>query len=114
MKKSEDAVKKIFGKSADELVIEARERAAIQAKADAEKAERLSKEFFETHAGPEELNHLYWLLERLNDQQLSKLARNCGVSSNYDDQERDILVSWLEETNRETFYREYHKILEAK
>lgn len=109
----EDSVKKIFGKTADELVIEARERAAVKAKEDVKKSKRLSKEFFETHAGPEELKHLYWLLEKLDDKQLSLLAINCGVTSS-EDVDRDTLSSWIEETNRETFYHEYHKLLKTK
>lgn len=111
---AKDAVKRIFGKSANEIIAEAKESAKKQEKLDREKAKRLSTEFFETHSGPEELKHFYWLLEQLDDKQLNTLATKCGVSSNYSDLDRDTLTSWLEETDRETFYREYHKVLKPK
>jgi len=110
---SEDnSVKKIFGKSAEELIAEARETAKAQEKRDKERSQRLKKELFETHAGPEELKHFHWLLTKLDDSQLARLAVQCGVASGPDDIDRDILIYWLEETNRESFYSEYHKVLE--
>lgn len=107
----EDSVKKIFGKTAQELIVESKEREEAQAKEEVKRAKRLEKEFFETHAGPEELKHLYWLLDQLSEEQLHKLATKCGVSSTYKDLDRETLSSWIEETNRETFYREYHKLV---
>lgn len=110
----EDKVKNIFGKSADDLVRESQEMAKVNAKREKDKQARLSREFFETHAGPEELKHFYWLLEQLNNKQLNFLAAKCGVSSNYGDLDRGTLTSWLEETDRETFYHEYHKVIKSK
>ncbi len=109
-----DEVEKIFGKSADELIREAEEMAKVNSKREKDKKARLSREFFETHAGPEELKHFYWLLGQLDDEQLNSLAAKCGVSSNYSDLDRGTLTSWLEETNRETFYHEYHKIIKSE
>jgi hypothetical protein len=71
---------------------------------------------FETNAGPEELKHLQELLDELDDAELRKLVDRIGILFERPTEEidRDTLEGVLDETDRETFYREYGNLLERR
>jgi len=68
-------------------------------------------------AGPEEMDHLSELLEDLTDDELKELVHKVGIEFTVDDKsklDRDSYLGVVDEANREDFYREYKKIVEAR
>lgn len=69
-KSSEDPVKKILGKSAKEIFN----------KPEQDHSKFHSSNAFCDNAGPEELKHLYRLLAKLTDKEMTQLVKNVGIS----------------------------------
>jgi hypothetical protein len=71
---------------------------------------------FETDAGPAEMEHFQELLDELDDTELRKLVKGVGMvfEAPLEEIDRDTLEGVLDETDRETFYREYNWRLEAR
>ena len=71
--------------------------------------------FFEDSAGPEELKHLDGLLDELSDEELASLSLRVGIR--FEDPKkatrRDYEIT-MSEADRETFYREYTKIIQER
>jgi hypothetical protein len=63
-------------------------------------------------AGPEEEKHLHWLLSKLSDQQLIRLASSAGLADPKE-ADRGFCESVLDEIDKEDFYRLYHQVLES-
>lgn len=97
-----DPVRKIFGKSAQEIFSTPSEPHSKFHSANA----------FCGNAGPEEMKHFRNLLDRLSDAQISKLVDGVGIrfGSPASAIDRDTLEGVLDEADREDFYREYHKL----
>jgi hypothetical protein len=75
-----------------------------------------SKDAFCGNAGPEEYKHLQSLLDELTDKEIQQLvdAVEINFGSPTSEIDRSTLEGVLDEAAREDFYREYHKILEAR
>lgn len=71
--------------------------------------------FFEDSAGPEELKHLYGLLDELTDEELASLSRRVGIKflNPKKATRRDYEIT-MTESDREVFYREYAKIIQER
>ena len=71
---------------------------------------------FCSNAGHEEYAHLYKLLDVLSDSELQKLVDAVGISFREPtkDIDRDTLEGVIDEADREVFYKEYHKIVDAR
>jgi len=71
---------------------------------------------FCSNAGHEEYAHLYRLTDILADTELQKLIDAVGISFGKPtkDIDRDTLEGVIDEANREVFYKEYHKIVDAR
>ena len=67
-------------------------------------------------AGPEEMKHLRDLINKLTDKELEQLVTNVGIRFlvNKEELERDDYENVIDETDREDFYREYKKIIQAR
>ncbi len=74
------------------------------------------KNAFCGNAGSEELKHLQSLLDGLTDKEIENLVDAVGIKFGTPTHEidRDTLEGVLDEADREDFYREYHKILDAR
>lgn len=68
------------------------------------------------NAGPEEMKHFQRLLDGLEDTEVAVLTDAVGIGFQRPAQEidRDTLEGVLDEADREDFYREYHRILDAR
>lgn len=68
------------------------------------------------YAGPEELQHLQDLIDKLTDDELKQLVNNIGLAfmANEDTLEREDYEGVITEADREDFYREYRKIIEMR
>ena len=75
-----------------------------------------SKNAFCGYAGPEERNHLHRLLEELTDKEIQTLVNAVGIKFDTPTHkiDRDTLQGVVDEADREDFYREYHKIIDAR
>jgi hypothetical protein len=76
-----------------------------------------NKNFFETNAGPEELEHVRELLEKLTLDQLKDLFMKVGIRfipKPGEETSRESYEISVGEADREDFYREYRKILQAR
>lgn len=70
------------------------------------------------NAGPEELNHLRWLAEQLSPAELGLLCQRAGIVFPHPPTS-GTLTRWvyegvLDEMARETFYREFHRLLQER
>jgi len=73
--------------------------------------------FFEDNAGPEELAHLQDLIDKLTDKELADLAKKVGIKFYPPPGETISRLDYemvIVESDREDFYREYRKIMEAR
>ncbi|PIS15140.1 hypothetical protein COT63_01520 [Candidatus Shapirobacteria bacterium CG09_land_8_20_14_0_10_38_17] len=73
--------------------------------------------YFDGTAGPEELAHLQDLIEKLTDKELADLAKRVGIKfypPPGEEVSREDYEIVIDESDREVFYREYRKIIEAK
>ena len=72
--------------------------------------------YFEDNAGPEELAHLQDLIDKLTDKELADLAKRVGIEFCPPGKEvsRENYEIVIDEADREDFYREYRKIIEAR
>lgn len=106
---ADDKVKKIFGKTADEL---------LAWKPDEHSKYHYPKAFC-GNAGPEEMKHYYNLVGKLTEKELVNLAvtlsfvKNPAPGSDSPEMRR-VWEDMLDEADREDFYREYHKILSKR
>ena len=75
-----------------------------------------SKNAFCGNAGHQEYAHLQRLLDALNDKELQTLVDAIGISfgKNVSDIDRETLEGVVDEADREVFYKEYHKIVDAR
>jgi hypothetical protein len=107
-KDSDDAVKKIFGKTAEEVL------ATPPGPIPHDKYH--TPNAFCGNAGPEEMKHFQRLLDVLSDDEIRRLVDAVGISflSPTSEVHRDIIEGVLDEADREKFYREYHKILNSR
>lgn len=103
---SKDPVKKIFGKTAEEVLSEPPEPHVKYHSPDA----------FCGSAGPEEMKHLEILVEQLNDDELRQLVDKSGITfiGPLSEVDRDVLEGVVDEVAREIFYKNYQTILEAR
>jgi len=101
-----DPVRKVFGKSAKELLADTKRP----------HADFHSPNVFCGNAGPEELKHLQRLLDALTDDEIRYLVKAVGIrfGDPLRDIDRDTLESVLDEADREVFYREYHRLLDTR
>jgi len=101
-----DPVRKVFGKSAKELLADTKRP----------HADFHSPNVFCGNAGPEELKHLQRLLDALTDDEIRDLVKAVGIrfGDPLRDIDRDTLESVLDEADREVFYREYHRLLDTR
>lgn len=102
-KSIDDPVKKIFGKTADEI---------FSAKSEPHSKYHSANAFCGS-AGPEEMKHFHELVSILNDREVPALVKAVGIHI-ADDVDRDTLENVLDEADREDFYREYNKILKSR
>lgn len=66
-------------------------------------------------AGPEEMQHLADLVEKLTDKELKELVQNVGIEFTPGGEiDREEYERVIDEVDREDFYREYKKILEKR
>jgi len=67
-------------------------------------------------AGPEEMMHLYELIDNLTDKELKQLVSDVGIEFSVDENklDRDDYEGVIDEADREDFYREYKKIIRAR
>lgn len=72
--------------------------------------------FFDGNAGPEELAHLQDLIDKLTDKELANLAKRVGIEFCPQGKKvsRENYEIVIDESDREDFYREYRKIIEAR
>jgi len=73
--------------------------------------------YFDGNAGPEELAHLQDLIDKLTDKELANLAKRVGIEfypPPGEEVSREDYEVAIDESDREVFYREYRKIIEAK
>jgi len=105
-KNNEDQVKRIFGKSANEIF----------STLPTDHSKFHSPNAFCGNAGPEEMNHLQSLLDILNDSEIAKLTDAVGIKFGgpTGDIDRDTLEGVLDEADREDFYREYQKLISKR
>lgn len=75
-----------------------------------------SKNAFCGYAGPQELQHLQDLIDKLTDKELKQLVSNVGIkfAADEDSLDRENYELVVDEANREVFYREYRRIIEAR
>lgn len=68
------------------------------------------------NAGPEEMSHLRELISKLTDEELKLLVEKVGIQFLADGKNisRDDYEEVIDEADREDFYREYRRILEAR
>lgn len=68
------------------------------------------------NAGPEEMRHLYELLDELAEEEIKLLVRQVGIEFLVDEDRltRDDYIAVLDEAGREDFYREYRKIIQGR
>jgi hypothetical protein len=71
---------------------------------------------FCNNAGHEEYQHLQRLIDGLSDAELHALIDAIGITFGKatKDVERDVLEGVVDEADRETFYKEYHRIIDAR
>jgi|GEM_PF-2435983 len=102
-RKPNDPVKKIFGKTAEEIFAERKDT----------HGDVHSKNAFCGNAGPEEMKHLQKMLDALTDMEIASLVDAVGIKFGIPakDIDRDELEGVLDETDRETFYREYYRLI---
>jgi hypothetical protein len=102
----DDPVKKIFGKSTQEIF----------SAPPTDHTKYHSANAFCGNAGPEEMKHFYSLLDELTDVEVSKLVDAVGITFGKPtvDIDRDTLEGVLDETDREVFYREYRKLMDER
>ncbi|OGK23929.1 hypothetical protein A2954_02370 [Candidatus Roizmanbacteria bacterium RIFCSPLOWO2_01_FULL_37_12] len=65
-------------------------------------------------AGPEEMQHLMDLIEKLTDKELKDLVKSVGIKFETEPNDRDEYERVVDEADREAFYREYRKILKIR
>lgn len=67
-------------------------------------------------AGPEEMQHLYKLIDGLTDAELKNLVNKVGITFAVDDSklDREDFEGVIEEADREDFYREYRNIVKSR
>ncbi len=73
--------------------------------------------YFDGNAGPEELAHLQDLIDKLTDKELANLTKRVGIKfypPPGEEVSRENYEIVIDESDREVFYREYRKIIEAK
>jgi hypothetical protein len=104
----DDPVKKLFGKTANEIIAEAR----TSERQNHDKAH--SSSAFCGSAGPEELKHVSFLLSDLTDNEMLELTKRVGIHIAARADEREILENVLTEADREVFYCEYHRIINGR
>jgi hypothetical protein len=109
MPQDDNHVKKIFGKSAEEI---------LSAKPE-DYTKLHSPKAFCGNAGPEEMKHYYSLVGELTEKELVELAvalgfvKNPAPGSDNPDM-RQVWEDMLDEADREDFYREYNKLLNQR
>lgn len=106
---SEDVVRKVFGKSAKEMLSDITSPPQDHSKSHSANA-------FCGYAGPEEMKHYYRLMNALTDEEVYQLSEAVGIKFHDGHEEKDpeILTGVIEETDREDFYREYYKLIDAR
>ncbi len=67
------------------------------------------------YAGPEEMQHLHELIDKLTDIELKDLVNKVGITFAVDENEldRDAYEGVIDEADREDFYREYRNIIKS-
>lgn len=67
-------------------------------------------------AGPEEMKHMHGLVDKLNDGELKRLVKGCGIdfAVNEEDLTREDYEGIVDEADREDFYRVYETILNSR
>jgi hypothetical protein len=105
-KTSEDPIKKIFGKTAEELFSTPSEP----------HSKFHSSNAFCGNAGPEEMKHFQHLLDVLTDQEITQLVDAVGITfdSPTTELDRSTLEGVLDEADREDFYREYNNLIDRR
>lgn len=101
---TDDPVKKIFGKSAEEMRTERKDK----------HSKYHSDNAFCDNAGPEEFKHFHYLLDQLTDSEVAELTKRVGIKFGGVKVGRVDNEGVLDEADREDFYREYHKLLEER
>lgn len=68
------------------------------------------------NAGPEEMAHLRELISKLTDEEIKLLVEKVGIQFLADEKDvsRDDYETVIDEADRDVFYREYRKIIEAR
>ena len=101
-KDDNDPVKKIFGKTAQDIFSTPSEP----------HCKFHSPNAFCSNAGPEEMKHFQDLLNDLSDSQVAILVDAVGIKFGHPtkDMDRDTLIGVLDESDREVFYREYRNL----
>lgn len=101
----DDSVKAIFGKTAEEIFTTDRSHSDVH-----------SSNAFCGNAGPEEMKHFQHLLDELTDGEIALLTDAVGISFGMpaSSVERDQLEGVLDEADRETFYREYNRLMDER
>jgi hypothetical protein len=104
-----DKVKKIFGKSAKEVLSSQPE----------DHSKYHSPNAFCGNAGPEEMKHYYQLVSKLTGDELASLAVTLGFVSRPTHDPTDSIVRQsfediMDEADREDFYREYQKLIDNR
>jgi hypothetical protein len=76
----------------------------------------IHKNTFCNNAGHEEYAHLQRLIDDLSDSELQKLVDAIGITFQKDTQniDRDVLEGVVDEADRETFYKKYYEIIDAR
>ncbi len=67
-------------------------------------------------AGPEEMQHLRDLIDKLTDKELKHLVCAVGIKFAVDESvlDREDYEGVIDEVDREDFYREYRNIIESR
>ena len=68
------------------------------------------------NAGPEEMKHMHSLIDKLTDEELKRLVKNCGIDfiANEEDLTREDYEGVVDEAGREDFYRVYESIISSR
>lgn len=73
-----------------------------------------SKNAFCGYAGPEEMQHLQDLIDKLSDNELKNLVKSVGIEIDFENMDRDEYEGVIDEADREDFYREYKRIIKLR
>ena len=66
------------------------------------------------NSGPEEMQHLMDLIDKLTNNELKLLTKKVGIKFLKEPEDREQYEMVIDEADREVFYREYRKIIESR